>query len=218
MLVLKGLMSPRGERNVGEMSPRGKKTEKAKLNWTRDEDNRARVLRGKKEALGEAEREELEKLETREKKFLELGMQNFEDTIVVMVGVNSGVLRAKTTFKAFAEVKLREVTETGKVIKTHENPQKFATRSVTPTPEDELSNSYHWDEKVKLAIPSAESDAIRVSIFLNKIYGKDKAFSLDIPVADIRPELRVPGDDFSRTFSATRGPGKGEVSLTFRLV
>ena len=191
----------------GNMSPRANNTAIEKLNWTRKEDNRVRELQSKN-SLSQSEDLELKQLQSRNDEFLKLGEENFHEVSVIIVEVISAAPgRPDKNSKGFAEVKLRVVEDGGKIVKTHDNPQKFTTKTTPISSTVESESAFVWNEKVKLACPM--NDAIRISIFYSRLAAvKRKCFSVDVLPRQLNLE---PGVSIHKVIPATRGSGNLEV-------
>eukprot|EP01060_Flectonema_neradi_P018251 TRINITY_DN2504_c2_g1_i1.p1 TRINITY_DN2504_c2_g1~~TRINITY_DN2504_c2_g1_i1.p1 ORF type:complete len:223 (+),score=36.76 TRINITY_DN2504_c2_g1_i1:81-671(+) len=193
------------------MSPKANNDAIRELNWTRTEDNRVRELQGKKSELTNSEQEELRQLQARNAEFLKLGEENLHEVCVIIVEVISATPGGpeKGYSKGFAEVKLRLVEDTGKIVKNHSNPQKFTTKTTSISTTQATDPTFTWNEKTKLACPM--KDAIRVSIFYSRLAGvKKKCFSVDILPKEL--DLK-PGVSVQKRLPATRGMGMLDVVI-----
>ncbi|KAJ9449447.1 hypothetical protein DIPPA_03992 [Diplonema papillatum] len=191
--------------------PRPKDLEPSPLSWTREEDNEARSLRAKLSAAGLEpwEADALTSLEQRERTFLDSGMELLSSAAVLLVTMHCGWIPEKNA-RVFAEVKLRSVLSHGKILSTHDDPQKFTTKAVPPVAGEK--HKYAWeDEQTKLLIRAP--DALRVSLYTSRVVGKEKVCSVDVRLANLLPKLKLgaPGRRFA--LSATKGYGRIEFSI-----
>ena len=192
---LKEMLAPGSrQQNDPPLSPR--RVTEAALNWTRGEDNEARQLRTRLDTEGslpEAALARLQALQSKEKGFLEGGVQNLNALTVLMVTLQHCVLPERHQRKGarlFAEVKLRQAGDPSSKkanLVTHSDPQKFTSKTVAP---DTLDGRYNFDadDAGKLLLKDVANEVLRVSVFLSSIV-KEKACSFDLRATDFVPQV-----------------------------